>query len=83
MDIVRVLPWASGNKKLLIAATNYFTKWVEAEPLTQIREVDMMKFIRNNILYQFGILLAFVMNNKTQFSCQKVKKLLDELKIEF
>ncbi|XP_057463838.1 uncharacterized protein LOC130753679 [Actinidia eriantha] len=43
MDIVGVLPRAPGNKRFLIAATDYFTKWVEAEPLAQIRETDVDK----------------------------------------
>ncbi|GFS29078.1 hypothetical protein Acr_00g0005240 [Actinidia rufa] len=44
MDIVGVLPRAPGNKRFLLAATDYFTKWVEAEPLTQIRETDVIRF---------------------------------------
>ena len=43
----------------------------------------MIKFIRKNILSQFGIPRAFVSNNRTQLVDQKVKNMLDELKIEF
>ncbi|XP_057488501.1 uncharacterized protein LOC130774471 [Actinidia eriantha] len=83
MDIVGVLPRAPGNKRFLIAATDYFTKWVEAEPLAQIRETDVVKFIRGNILSRFGIPRAFVSDNGTQFVGSKVRGLLDQLKIEF
>ena len=55
----------------------------EAEPLAQIREVDVIRFIHRNILSRFGIPRAFVSNNETQFVGQKVKDILDELKIEF
>ncbi|GFY85504.1 hypothetical protein Acr_04g0002420 [Actinidia rufa] len=41
-----VLPRAPGNKRFLLAATDYFTKWVEAELLAQIRETDVIRFIR-------------------------------------
>jgi hypothetical protein len=37
LDIVGPLPRAPGNKRFLITATDYFTKWVEAEPLSNIR----------------------------------------------
>uniref|UniRef100_A0A2N9HXW1 RNase H type-1 domain-containing protein n=1 Tax=Fagus sylvatica TaxID=28930 RepID=A0A2N9HXW1_FAGSY len=38
LDIVGPLPRAPGNKKFLITATDYFTKWIEAEPLSNIRD---------------------------------------------
>ncbi|GFZ00954.1 hypothetical protein Acr_14g0005890 [Actinidia rufa] len=83
MDIVGVLPRAPGNKRFLLVATDYFTKWVEAEPLAQIRETDVIRFIRGNILSKFGIPRAFVSDNGTQFVGSKVRGLLEQLKIEF
>jgi hypothetical protein len=38
MDLVGPLPRATGNRCWLIVATDYFTKWVEVEPLANIRE---------------------------------------------
>ena len=78
-----VLPQALGNKKFLLAVTDYFTKWVEVELLAQIRETDVIKFICRNILFRFVIPKAFVLDNGTQFLGQKVKDLLGQLKIEF
>ncbi|GFZ15658.1 hypothetical protein Acr_25g0000670 [Actinidia rufa] len=42
MDIVGVLPRAPGNKRFLLAATDYFTKWVKAEPLGTDQETDVI-----------------------------------------
>ena len=78
MDIMEVLFQASGSKKFLLAATDYFTKWIKAELLAQIKEVDVITFIYN----RFGIPRAFMSDNETQFVGYKVKKLLNELKIE-
>ena len=60
---MEVLPQAPGNKRFLLAAIDYFTKWVEAKPQAQIREADVIKFIRMNTLSKFGIPRAFVSNN--------------------
>ena len=35
LDIVRPFPKVVGNKKYLLVGKDYFTKWVEAEPLAQ------------------------------------------------
>ena len=49
LDIVGQFPKAVGNKKYLLVGTNYFTKWVEAEPLANIRDVDAKRFVWKNI----------------------------------
>ncbi|KAL0417081.1 UNVERIFIED_CONTAM: hypothetical protein Slati_3540000 [Sesamum latifolium] len=38
MDIVGPFPLAAGQRKFLLVAIDYFTKWVEAEPLARITE---------------------------------------------
>ena len=45
LDIVGPFPKAVGNNKYLIVVTDYFTKWVEAEPLANIRDVDAKRFV--------------------------------------
>ena len=36
LDIVGPFPKAAGKKKYLLVGTDYFTKWVETEPLANI-----------------------------------------------
>ena len=45
LDIVGPFPKAASSKRYLLVGTNYFTKWVEAEPLANIRDVDAKKFV--------------------------------------
>ena len=45
LDIVGLFPNAIGNKRYLLVGTDYFTKWVEAEALANIRDVNVKKFI--------------------------------------
>ena len=67
LDIVGLFPWAPRNKKLLIAATDYFTKWVEAKPLSNIQDVDTKRFLWKNIITRFGIPWVVISDNDTQF----------------
>lgn len=45
MDLVGVLPTTLGGFKHVITATDYYTKWVEAQPLVHITAVEVEKFI--------------------------------------
>ena len=55
LDIVGPFPKAVGNKRYLLVGTDYFTKWVEAEPLANIRNADAKKFIWRNIVTRFRV----------------------------
>ncbi|XP_058211599.1 uncharacterized protein LOC131323773 [Rhododendron vialii] len=45
LNIVGKLPTAPGGFKFLITATDYFSKWVEVEPLVTITDADVRKFV--------------------------------------
>ena len=80
LDIVGPLPRAPGNKRFLIAATDYFTKWVEA-PLSNIREVDTKRFLWKNIITRFGIPWAVISDKGTQFESRLFKGFCSDLDI--
>ena len=40
LDIVGSFPKVAGNKRWLLVGMDYFTKWVEAEPLANIRDME-------------------------------------------
>ncbi|PKU73077.1 hypothetical protein MA16_Dca027330 [Dendrobium catenatum] len=46
---------------------DYFTKWVEAEPLAKITEANAKQFLWKNIIYRFGIPVKVITDNGTQF----------------
>uniref|UniRef100_A0A2N9H9C9 Integrase catalytic domain-containing protein n=1 Tax=Fagus sylvatica TaxID=28930 RepID=A0A2N9H9C9_FAGSY len=81
IDIVGPLPRAPGNKKFLIVATDYFTKWVEAEPLSHIRDVDAKHFFWKNVVTRFGIPWAVISDNGTQFEGKVFKGFCSNLGI--
>ena len=58
LDIVGPFPKVVGNKKYLLVGTDYFTKWVEAEPLANIRDVDAKIFVLKNIVTRLASLMC-------------------------
>ena len=70
-----------GNKKYLLVGTDYFTKWVEAEPLANIRDVDAKRFVWKNIVTQFGVPHLLISDNGLQFDSKMFKKYYGEFGI--
>nr|CAN79729.1 hypothetical protein VITISV_034267 [Vitis vinifera] len=68
MDIVSPLPIAAAQKKLLLIATNYFSKWVESKAYASIKDKDVSKFVWRNIACLYGILQAIVLKIKNLYS---------------
>ena len=52
-----------GNKRWLLVGTDYFTKWVEAEQLANIKDVDARRFVWKNIVTQFRIPHTLISDN--------------------
>ena len=81
MDIVGPFSKAVGNKKYLLVGTDYFTKWVETEPLVNIRDVDVKKFVWKNIVTHFGIPHSLILGNGLQFNSKSFRRYYYELGI--
>ena len=45
LDILGPFPRATGKRRFMLVTVDYFTKWVEAEVLANIRDVDVKKFV--------------------------------------
>ena len=53
--------------KFLVVGIDYFTKWVEAEPLATIMEKNIRSFVWRNIICRYGIPRVLVFDNGKQF----------------
>ncbi|XP_074298752.1 uncharacterized protein LOC141629680 [Silene latifolia] len=67
MDIVGPLPRASGNRAYMLAMTDYFSKWIEAEAFPQILEKHVISFIKRNIVSRYVIPSEIICDNGSQF----------------
>ena len=66
LDIIGPFPKVAGNKRYLLVGMDYFTKWVEVEPLVNIRDVDANKFVWKNIVTRFRVPHALILDNGLQ-----------------
>ena len=82
IDIVGPLPTAPAQKKLLLVATDYFSKWIEADAFASIKDRDVTRFIWKNIVCRFGILKSIVFDNGPQFDSRVYRDFFQELKIK-
>ena len=61
---------------------DYFTKWVEAESLTNSRDVDVKRFIWKNIVTQIGVPYVLISDNGLQFDSKAFRKYCSNLGIK-
>lgn len=50
----------------MVVAVDYFTKWIEAEPLACIMGRHMIKFVWKNIMTRFGTPKTLMSDNGLQ-----------------
>ncbi|CAL2277250.1 unnamed protein product [Prunus armeniaca] len=56
VDIIgKIYPSTSNQHAWILVATDYFTKWVEAESYRSISSTQVVRFIENHIVHRFGI----------------------------
>ena len=60
---------------------DYFTKWVEAKPLANIRDMDAKKFIWKNIITRFGVPHTLISDIGLQFDSKAFRRYCCDLRI--
>jgi hypothetical protein len=81
VDIVGPLPRGKGGVRFAVVAVDYFTKWVEVEPLVNITAKSIERFLWKNIVCRYGVSHAFITDNGKQFDCEPFRKWCNELHI--
>ena len=58
-------PFSTGTRqmKFLVVGIDYFTKWVEAEPLAKITQQNVKNFVGKGIVCRFGVPRVLVSDN--------------------
>ena len=76
IDIIGKFPPAQGNFQYAVVAVEYFTKWIEAKPITNMSSFTMKKFLWQNIICRFGVPRHITVDNRTQFDSQDFRDYL-------
>ena len=74
IDLVGPFKTASRGAKFVVVAVDYFSKWVEAEPLTKITSAAVQKFVWRNLICRFGVPREITVDNGTQFDASSFRK---------
>jgi hypothetical protein len=67
IDIVEKLTPAQGNYTFVVVAVEYFTKWIEAKPLTNVSSTSIKKFFWQNIICRYGVPRHIIVDNAKYF----------------
>ena len=68
--------------KFLVVGIDYFTKWVEAEPLASITQQNVKNFVWKNIVCRFGVPRVLVFDNGRQFDNALFKYFCEHFRIQ-
>ncbi|XP_059639725.1 uncharacterized protein LOC132282117 [Cornus florida] len=63
IDMVGPLPKTVEQKEYVLLATDYFTKWVEAEAYSSVTHKQVKSFLLNNIICRFEVPKVIMMDN--------------------
>jgi transposase InsO family protein len=65
-----------------LAITDYFTKWVEAVPMKSVTSRDVINFIREHVIYRFGIPQTITTDGGSVFISDEFKKIAADMGIK-
>ncbi|GKV17685.1 hypothetical protein SLEP1_g28154 [Rubroshorea leprosula] len=71
-----------GCTYLVVAAVDYFTKWIEAKPLSTTKEKKIEEFLFNSILCRFVIPKRIIADNGPQFRAAALRSFCNDYGIE-
>ncbi|GFZ19296.1 hypothetical protein Acr_28g0000010, partial [Actinidia rufa] len=81
IDILGPLPQAPLQRKFLIVAIDYFTKWIEAQPLAKITEKNTRDFVWKHLICRFGVPKVIISDNAKQFDNDRFRLFCSNLAI--
>ncbi|XP_050280380.1 uncharacterized protein LOC126721382 [Quercus robur] len=79
LDILGPFPTGTRQMKFLVVGIDYFTKWVEAEPLAKITQQNVKNFVWKNIVCRFGVPRVLVSDNGRQFDNTPFREFCEQL----
>jgi hypothetical protein len=82
IDIVRKLTPAEGNYTFTVIAVEYFTKWIEAKPLTNLSSATIKKFFWQNIICRYDAPRHITVDNAKYFDNAMFKEFYQQISMK-
>lgn len=83
MDIIgKIHPASSKQHVWILVMTDFFTKWVEAEPYTSITSETVITFIKQKIVHRFGVPETVIADRGSVFISEATQNAMRELGIQ-
>jgi hypothetical protein len=76
LDMVGLLRQAPGSFTHLLIVVDKFSKWIEAQPIVNVRSEEALSFFID-IIYRIGIPNTIITDNGTQFTGKKFLNFCD------
>ncbi|GKV44734.1 hypothetical protein SLEP1_g51893 [Rubroshorea leprosula] len=85
LDLLGPFVKGVGGVTHLVVSVDYFTKWVEARPLSSLTSKKVEDFVFSSIICRYGIPNQIVADNGTQFNCSSFRDFCSsyEIKLQF
>ncbi|RDX62103.1 Retrovirus-related Pol polyprotein, partial [Mucuna pruriens] len=75
-------PKPSNGHRFILAAINYFTKWVEAASYTNVTKSLVTKFIKRDIICRYDLPAHIIIDNGTNLNNKMMTELCEQFKIK-
>ena len=82
MDIIDPFSPGKGQTKFLLVGVDYFTKWIEVEPLASISAKNVQNFVWKSIVCLFGVSHTIITDNGRQFIDRGLQSFYEDLGIK-
>jgi hypothetical protein len=83
LDFVgEVHPASTKGHRFVLVATDYFRKWVEVVPLKNMTHRELVNFMLEHIVYQFGVPQTLTTDQRATFMSHQFKEFATSLRIK-
>ncbi|XP_024630434.2 uncharacterized protein [Medicago truncatula] len=79
LDVIgEIKPTSSKGYRYILVGIDYFTKWIEAIPLKDVTQEEVISFIQEFIIYRFGIPETITTDQGSVFTGRKMAKFAED-----
>jgi len=73
---------ALSEHRFILVTIDYFIKWVEAASYANVTRNVVVRFIKKEIIYRYGLPRKIITNNATNLNNKMMKEMCDDFKIQ-